>query len=176
MSTRGQEVRLTAKQREDLRRLQRRSSTDARTGRRARIIELLGQGRLQCEVAEATGAGIATVGRTRRRFLEQGFKAAVFAFKQPGAQRLLDAADEAKVVALACTDPPLGRARWTVALLAREVVRRGHLKRVGRETIRLVLKCHGIKPWREKNVVCGGLDPRVQTEDGGHPAPLQKAS
>lgn len=152
-TTRGQRVRLTKKQSFELARLQRSTEVDALSARRARILEMLGDGKLQQEVAAATGAGIATVGRTRRRFLEDGLEAAVFGYVPPGAPRLLDAGQETRIVALACSSPPEGYRRWSVQLLAEEAVRRGHVPRVGRETVRLVLKNHGMKPWREKNVV-----------------------
>ncbi len=51
--------------------------------------------------------------------------------------------------------PPEGRARWTVRLLVEEVVKRKLVPRVGRETIRVLLETHDLKPWREKNVVRG---------------------
>ena len=152
-STYGEPLRLTSAQARRLAELQRSSKTNAKVARRARILELFGRGWRQCDIEEATGAGIATIGRVRRRFLEQGFDAAVFAFVPPGAPRLLAEADEAKIVALACTYPPEGRSRWTTELLAEEVVKRGYVARVGRETVRIVLKQHGLKPWREKNVV-----------------------
>jgi transposase len=151
-STYGQKIVLTKKQEGELVALQRSSDVDAKAARRARILELLGRGKRQCEVAEQTGAGIATVGRARRRFLEESLEAAVFGYVSPGAPRILDESDEAKIVSLACTDPPAGRARWTTELLAVEAVKRGFVPRVGRETVRLVLKHHGLKPWREKNV------------------------
>ena len=152
-STYGLVVRLRRKQERWLSELQRSSKVDAKTARRARIIELLGRGWRQCDVAEATGAGIATVGRVRRRFLEVGLEDAVYGYVAPGKPRLLSESEEAKIVALACSDPPEGRSRWTTELLAIEAVERGYVARVGRETVRLVLKNHGLKPWREKNVV-----------------------
>ena len=47
-------------------------------------------------------------------------------------------------------------ARWTVRLLTEEVIKRKLVPRVGRETIRVLLESHDLKPWREKNVVRGG--------------------
>ena len=61
-------------------------------------------------------------------------------------------------MALVCGPPPEGRARWTVRLLAEEVVKRKLVPRVGRETIRVLLESHELKPWREKNVVRGGTE------------------
>ena len=51
--------------------------------------------------------------------------------------------------------PPEGRARWTVRLLAEEAVKRKLVPGVGRETVRILLENHDLKPWREKNVVRG---------------------
>ena len=50
------------------------------------------------------------------------------------------------------------RSRWTVRLLTEEVVKRKLVPRVGRETIRVLLESHDLKPWREKNVVRGGTE------------------
>jgi hypothetical protein len=69
---------------------------------------------------------------------------------------LLDAQHRQRIVALACGPPPEGRSRWTVRLLTEEVVKRKLEPRVGRETIRVLLESHDLKPWREKNVVRGG--------------------
>jgi len=69
---------------------------------------------------------------------------------------LLSAQDRQRIVALVCGSPPEGRARWTVRLLTEEVVKRKLVPRVGRETIRVLLESHDLKPWREKNVVRGG--------------------
>ena len=88
--------------------------------------------------------------------MNEGIEAAVFGFKAKGAPRLLGLDEESRIVALACSDPPVGRAKWTTALLAEHAMRSGLVDRVGRETIRLVLLHHGIKPWLEKNVVRSG--------------------
>jgi hypothetical protein len=56
---------------------------------------------------------------------------------------------------MVCGQPPEGRARWTVRLIAQEAVKRKLVPRVGRETIRVLLESHELKPWREKNVVRG---------------------
>jgi len=61
--------------------------------------------------------------------------------------------EEARIIAMVCAAPPEGRARWTVRLVAEEAVARKLVPRVGRETIRVLLKSHDLKPWREKNVV-----------------------
>ena len=62
------------------------------------------------------------------------------------------------LIAMVCSNPPEGRARWTVRLVAEEAVKRKLVPRVGRETIRILLLSHDLKPWREKNVVVADLD------------------
>ena len=166
--TRGAKILLSGEDETALQCWQRISEVSGPQARRARIIQLLGRGMRQCDVARQTGAGIATVGRVRRRFIVEGLEPAVFGYVSTGAPRLLSASQEAKVVALACSSPPSGRARWSVRLLAIECVRRGHVDRVARETVRLILKHHGIKPWREKNVVRPTTRHTVPATHGGH--------
>ena len=151
--TRGLKICLCSENCDRLRSWQRPRETTGPQARRARKIALLGSGLRQCDVAAQAGAGIAMVGRVRRRALVEGVESAVFGYVSTGAPRLLDTAQEAKLVALACSAAPAGRARWTVRLLASECVRRKFVKRVARETVRLILKHHGVKPWRGKNVV-----------------------
>ena len=57
---------------------------------------------------------------------------------------------------MVCSAPPEGQARWTVRLVAEQAVRRKLVPKVGRETIRVLLLDHDLKPWREKNVVRAG--------------------
>ena len=54
---------------------------------------------------------------------------------------------------MVCSRPPDGAARWTTGLIAEEAIRRKLVPTVGRETIRILLHTHDLKPWREKQVV-----------------------
>ncbi|RYF18774.1 MAG: helix-turn-helix domain-containing protein [Oxalobacteraceae bacterium] len=166
--TRGAKICLSVEDEAALQCWQRISEVSGPQARRARILQLLGRGLRQCDVARQIGAGIATVGRVRRRFILEGLEPAVFGYVSTGAPRLLSTSQEAKVVALACSNPPVARARWSVRLLATECVRRGHVDRVARETVRLILKHHGIKPWREKNVVCPETRHTLPAAHGRH--------
>jgi putative transposase len=69
-----------------------------------------------------------------------------------GAAEVLDESQKQHLIAMVCSSPPEGRARWTVRLVAEEAVKRKLVPRVGRETIRILLLSHDLKPWREKNV------------------------
>jgi putative transposase len=75
---------------------------------------------------------------------------------RPGKQPALDARQSQRIIAMVCGPPPEGRARWTVRLIAEEAVKRKLTPAVGRETIRILLESHDLKPWREKNVVYRG--------------------
>ena len=101
----------------------------------------------------AVGVGEATARRVRARYEAEGLFAALYDRPRPGGERLLTARQETKIVAMVCGSPPEGRARWTVRLTAQEAVSRGIVSEVGRETVRLLLRDHHLKPWREKNVV-----------------------
>jgi hypothetical protein len=68
---------------------------------------------------------------------------------------ILSPTEQQRIIAMACSDAPDGRARWTVRLIAEQAVKRKLVPKVGRETIRILLESHDLKPWREKNVVRG---------------------
>ena len=89
------------------------------------------------------------------RYRQGGLESALFEKQRPGAAAVLDDSQKQRIIALVCSDPPQGRARWTVRLVAEEAVKRRLVPRVGRETIRILLLDHDLKPWREKNVVRG---------------------
>ena len=91
-----------------------------------------------------------------RRYQQSGLDAALYDKQRPGAAPILEASQKQRVIAMVCSHPPEGRARWTVRLVAQEAVKRRLVPRVGRETIRILLLDHDLKPWREKNVVRGG--------------------
>ena len=90
-----------------------------------------------------------------RRYEEFGLERALYDKQRPGAQSLLDSKQRQRIIAMVCSDPPEGRARWTVRLIE-EAVKRKLVPRVGRETIRVLLLSHEFKPWRENNVVGAG--------------------
>lgn len=90
------------------------------------------------------------------RYQEGGLERALYEKQRPGARPVLEAGVRQRIIAMVCADPPEGQARWTVRLIAQEAVKRKLVPRVGRETIRILLQSHDLKPWREKNVVYPG--------------------
>jgi putative transposase len=104
------------------------------------------------DVVPLTPQAIRKIGH---RYQEGGLERALYEKDRPGAATLLEDSQKQRIIAMVCSDPPAGRARWTVRLVAEEAVKRKLVPRVGRETIRVLLLHHDLKPWREKNVVCG---------------------
>jgi transposase len=84
--------------------------------------------------------GLSTVHRTRQRFVEEGLANALTERWRPGTRQKLDGKQEAFLVALACSTPPMGRKRWTMQLLADRLVALQLAEAVSDETVRLVLK------------------------------------
>jgi transposase len=101
------------------------------------------------EVVPLTPQAIRKVGH---RYQKGGLEPALYEKQRPGAAAVLDNSQKQRIIAMVCSDPPEGRARWTVRLVAEEAVKRKLVPRVGRETIRILLLSHDLKPWREKNV------------------------
>jgi putative transposase len=94
--------------------------------------------------------------RLGHRYQEAGLNGALYEKPRPGAAEVLDAKQKQRIIAMVCSDPPEGNARWTVRLVAEEAVKRKLVPQIGRETIRILLVSHDLKPWREKNVVRRG--------------------
>ena len=100
------------------------------------------------EIARSVGVGGSTVYRTKRRFVLGNLEAALNEEPRPGASRKLSGKDEALLVATACSKPPEGRARWTLELLAGELVKVTAHESLSRETVRRRLAENDLKPWR----------------------------
>jgi putative transposase len=94
--------------------------------------------------------------RLGHRYEQAGLNGALYEKQRPGAAEVLDPNQKQRIIAMVCSDPPEGRARWTVRLVAEEAVKRKLVPAIGRETIRILLLHHDLKPWREKNVVRSG--------------------
>jgi len=92
-------------------------------------------------VADAVESSVSTVHRTRQAFVEQGLDAALYSKKPTGRQyRKLDGAQEARLVALACSAPPSGRTGWTLQLLADKLVELKVIDTISHECVRQTLK------------------------------------
>jgi hypothetical protein len=160
-------LKLKSRDLKELRRIKAGKKLSARLWRRILTLEHLHAGLGVNATAKAVGGYHREVSRVGKRYLAAGLQAALADNPRPGGERKLDSVEEAAIVALACGPPPEGNARWTVRLLTAETMKRGIVQQVGRETIRVTLANHELKPWREKNVVRAGDRSRVRRAHGG---------
>jgi transposase len=139
-------VALTAEERAGLEQLVAVGKAAARQLGHARILLLAdtaaGEGRTDQEILDALGGSLLTISRVRQRFVTEGLEAAVRPRPQPPRPDKVKVKGdvEQELIRLACSDPPAGRCRWTLCLLADELVALGRLPAVSRETVRQALK------------------------------------
>jgi transposase len=151
-------VELTKKDRQQIAGMLKRGQASARVLRRALILRQLDQKRAALEVAGNVGVAPKTVRAIARRYEEEGLESALYEKPRNGKQRLLDIAQSQRIIAMVCSPAPEGQARWSVRLIAEEAVKQKLVPRVGRETIRILLRDHELKPWRGKKLVRGGTE------------------
>jgi transposase len=118
-----------------------RQLTKARILLKADVSEA-GEGWSDSQIAEALDTSIDTVARTRQQLVEEGFEAVLVRKHSPASARprIFDGATEAKLIALACSEPPKGRKRWTLQLLEEAVVELNIVDRASDNTIGRTLK------------------------------------
>src|SRR5579864_8132135 len=120
----------------------------ARKLKRAQILLAANDGVGDEAIAAALQVSGSTIYRTKRRFVEANLEGALSEEPRPGAARKLSGKEEALLVATACSSPPPGRARWTLELLADEMVRLTDHDALSAETVRRRLAENNLKPWR----------------------------
>ena len=140
-------VRLASEERAQLQRLVSVGKAAARKILHARILLQADQGPegpawQDEQIAEGLSAHPRTIANVRQRLVERGLEAALDRKKQerPSRERTLDGKAEARLIALRCGEPPEGRTRWTLQLLADKLVELNVVETVSYETVRRVLK------------------------------------
>jgi transposase len=146
-------VDLSAEERTTLEQLLQRGKSNARKLTRARILLQADEGLTDEEIAMALEVGIATVERTRQRFVEANLEA-LNERPRPGGQRKLSGKQEAHLIAVACTPAPTGQPHWTRQLLADQVIELGFADSIARETVRQILKKTPSSPGSTSSGVC----------------------
>src|SRR5277367_6854479 len=121
----------------------------ARKLKRAQILLAADAGASDETIASAVRVGGSTVYRTKRRFVEGNLELALSEEPRPGASRKLSGKETALLVATACSNPPRGRKRWTLELLADAMVKLTEHESLSRETVRRRLAEDDLKPWRK---------------------------
>ncbi len=140
-------VMLSAEERERLQALIRGGKHPARKLMRARILlkadaSEAGEAWSDSKIAEALDTGLATVARVRQQLVEEGVDGVLTPKRSPNSarRRIFDGASEAKLIALACSAPPEGYARWTLQMLESRVVELNSVERASDNTIGRTLK------------------------------------
>ena len=149
------QIDVPKKDRQELSALLKSGVQQVRVVLRALTLLQLAQQTSAPEIAKLIPLTPQAIRRLAHRYQQAGLQGALYEKQRPGATEELDANQKQRIIAMVCSDPPPGRARWTVRLVAEEAVKRKLVPQVGRETIRILLLNHDLKPWREKNVVRG---------------------
>ena len=158
------EVELSQAERDHLKNLVSTGTQKARKLTRARILLKADEGWSDEAISQALDVGIATVGRVRQRYVKEGLDRAINDKPRTRQyERKIDGKTEAHLVALACGEPPEGYARWSLRLLAEELVKLEQvpLTSVSHETVRQGLKKNDLKPWLRKQWV---IPPQANAE------------
>jgi transposase len=142
-------VELHQEERDQLARMLSGGKHAARKLKRAQILLAADAGESDEAIAANVSVGGSTVYRTKRRFVVGNLEAALSEAPRPGAERKMSGKQEALLVATACSKPPQGRARWTLDLLAGEMVKLTEHVDLSRETVRRRLEENDLKPWRK---------------------------
>jgi transposase len=143
-------VDLSQAERDELKALLSGGQCAVRKLKRAQMLLAADAGASDEAIATSVGVGGSTVYRTKRRFVLGNLELALREEPRPGAERKLSGKEEALLVATACSRPPAGRARWTLDLLAGEMVRLTEHDSLSGETVRRRLAENELKPWRKE--------------------------
>jgi len=138
-------VRLSADEREELRRITKKLSGSSQKVRRANILLMAdadGPNWVDAQIAEAFSCRVRTIEKLRKRLVTKGFQEALNGKprERPPRKKVLDGRHEAKLIALALGNPPKGYSGWTLRLLAREAVELEIAESISHETVRQTLK------------------------------------
>ncbi len=167
MARRAVPIKIKPKDTQTIAQLLKHGVQQARVIMRALALRQLGQGFTAPHVGETLPLTPKAIREIAHRYNSNGLDAALYDKQRPGAKQILDDTQKQRIIAMVCSKPPEGRARWTVRLITEEAVKRKLVPRAGRETIRVLLQSHELKPWREKNVVRSGVERGVHPKDGG---------
>ena len=143
-------VDLSQSERDELSALVSRGRLSARRLKRMQILLAADAGVSDEAISASVQTSGSTIYRTKKRFVEISLEAALSEEPRPGAARRLSGKEEAQLVALACSDPPEGCARWTLKLLANALVEVIEQPSVSCETVRRRLDDNDLKPWQKK--------------------------
>jgi hypothetical protein len=176
-------VRLDTEERARLEALIGKGKHSAASILRARIllkadISDAGEGWSDGRIVKALDTSLATVHRIRQRLVEQGFEAALARKPRarPSIPRIFDGEREARLITLACSEPPAGHAKWSLRLVEQKVVELGIVTKASDNTIGRTLKKHSQTAPEATmgHSTCGQRG--IRGGDGKYPGGLYKAA
>jgi transposase len=133
-------IELSNEEQRSLKTFFRSGSSSNRQQTRARILDLLSKQTPPPEIARLLGCALPTVYNVKRRFLAEGFEAALQERTRSGKPPTISGEARARITALACSDAPSGHARWTLRLLADKSVEFGFVEQISHQAVKQILK------------------------------------
>jgi len=140
MPRKRQIIQLSKSEQSSLTKILSRGKSSAHEQRRARVLDLLNRGEHPKQLAEVLQVGIATVYNIQKRYLEEGFRSALTDKPRSGKPPTIKPEAKAKITALACSDAPVGHARWTLRLLADKAVEQAFVETISHMEVGRILK------------------------------------
>lgn len=135
-----------------------KGKNDARVIYRANALNMRDKGLTQIEVADFLEITPRTVFNIEKNYEEGGIEKALYDDPRPGARPSFDDSTKSQIVALVCSDPPDAFDRWTLDLIVEKAKAIGIVDDISRETVRVILEEHDLKPWRQKSWCVPNLD------------------
>lgn len=126
------------------------TTKNKRVHNRAMVLLLIDKGKSVAEIARLEILSESAVKNVVGRYIDGGIDLALFDKPRSGRPSIFSPADKQRIAAKACAQPPEGQARWTVALLTKEVENDKKIFSASRETVRMALHAHQLKPWLQK--------------------------
>ena len=139
-------VKLKPTERKLLKQLISKGSEKARKITRCRILLLANEGKTDTQIIEALKVARNTIRTVRFRYVREGLESAINEQPRPGAPKKFTGRQKAKITAIACSEPPEGRNRWTLRLLADKVVELKMVDSISHQTVKRILKKTNLSP------------------------------
>lgn len=151
-------AKLTPKDRKKILLLIQTGKETGRVLKRALVLRLMDQGLASPQVAKTLGMTAKSARNIAQKYNSDGLDVALHDLPRSGQPRKMNQKEASQIVAMVCASPPQGCARWSVRLIVEEAIKKKIVRKTNRESIRILLKNHELKPWLKKNVVHGGTD------------------
>jgi transposase len=159
-------VKLSVREKLQLRAIINKGSHKSREIRRAQVLLKSSQGMKDADIAYQLGTTTRSVERIRLRYSQGKLKTAIYDAPRSGNPGVVTDEVEAQLVAVTCSNPPEGASRWTLTLLRQRLLKDKTVKHISKVAIFHHLNNRGLKPWREKNVVYSQTNSGIHTANG----------